>query len=133
VAQERQDAQHQPATRTEPAGALGPPRERADRDCRTQTLRTMRPLRRDNALTSFRAVLVGGLNIQGSLDGLLRGLFARSGARLETAAPVLYWVHTTGVSVAYQRLRAEVVNGFGTMDVRHQGKPSCVRLTALSS
>ena len=75
---------------------------------------------------------MGVLNIQVSLDCILRVLFERSGARMETDSHVLYWVNTTGLSVAYQRLLAEVVKGFGTMDLRHQGKPICVRLKALS-
>jgi hypothetical protein len=50
---------------------------------------------------------------------------------METHSHVLYWVNTTGLSVAYQRLLAEVVKGVGTMDLRHQGKPIGVRLKAL--
>jgi hypothetical protein len=132
VAKELQDAQHQHAKLTEHAVALGPPRERADRDFRKQTIMTIRTLLLENALTSFMAVLLGVLNIQVSLDCILRVLFERSGARLETDSHVLYWVNTTGLSVAYQRLLAEVVKGVGTMDLRHQGKPIGVRLEALS-
>jgi hypothetical protein len=132
VAKELKDAQHQHAKLAEHTSALGPSRERADRDFRKQTIMTMRTLLLENALTSFMAVLLGVLNIQVSLDCLLRVLFERSGARMETDSHVLYWVNTTGLSVAYQRLLAEVVKGFGTMDLRHQGKPICVRLKALS-
>ena len=49
VAQERKDAQHQHATLAAHASAVGPPKERADRDCRNQTIRTLRPLLRENA------------------------------------------------------------------------------------
>src|SRR4029450_5629470 len=110
---------------------LGPSGERADRDFRKQTIMTMRTLLLENALTSFMTVLLGVLNIQVSLDCILRVLFERSGARMETNSHGLYWVNTTGLSVAYQRLLAEGVKGGGTMDLRHQGKPIGVRLKAL--
>src|SRR5882672_7439573 len=50
--------------------ALGPPRERADRDFRKQTIMTVRTLLLENALMSFMAVLVGTLTMQVSLDCL---------------------------------------------------------------
>jgi hypothetical protein len=132
VATELKEAQHQHAKLAEHTSALGPSGERADRDFRKQTIMTMRTLLLENALTSFMTVLLGGLSIQVSLDCILRVLFERSGARMETNSHVLYWVNTTGLSVAYQRLLAEVVKGVGTMDLRHQGKPIGVRLKALS-
>jgi len=131
-AKERTDAQHQHAKLAEHASALGPSRERADRDFRQQTIRTLRTLLLENALTSFMAVLLGVLTIQGSLDCILKVLFERSGARMETDSQVLYGVNPTGLSVAYQRLRTKVVDGLGTMDWLHQGKPLYVRLKALS-
>jgi hypothetical protein len=132
VAKDLKDAQHHQAKLAEQASALGPPRARADRDCRKQTIMTMRTLLLENALTSFMAVLLGVLNIQVSLDCILRVLFERSGARMETDSQVLYWVNTTGLSVAYQRLLTEVVDGLCAMDLRSQGKPIRVRLKALS-
>ena len=132
VAQEFKDAQHQHAKLAAHASALGPPKERADRAVRTQTIMTLRTLLLENALTSFMAVLLGILNIQVSLDCILRVLFERSGTRMETDSHVIYWVNTTGLSVAYQRLLTEVVDGLGAMDLRSQGKPIRVRLKALS-
>ncbi len=132
LAQERKDAQHTQAKLAEQSAALGPPRERADRDVRKQTIMTFRTLLLENALMSFMAVLLGVLTRQVSLDGILKVLFERSGARMETDSYVLYWVNTTGLSVAYQRLLAEVVDGLGAMDLRCQGKPIHVRLKALS-
>ena len=131
-AKELTDAQHQHAKLAEHASALGPSRERADRDFRKQTIMTLRTLLLENALTSFMAVLLGVLNIQVSLDCILKVLFERSGARMETDSQVIYWVNTTGLSVAYQRLLTKVVDGLGAMDLRHQGKPLSVRLKALS-
>jgi hypothetical protein len=99
VAKARKDAQEQHAQLAGPASALGPPRERADRDLRTQTIRTVRPRRLEHAWMSFRAVRVRTLTMQGSLDGLLPSLFERSGARIETVSQVVYGVNTAGVSL----------------------------------
>ena len=131
-AQGLKDAQHTQDKLAEQSAALGPPRERADRDCRKQTIMTFRTLLLENALRSFMAVLLGVLTRQVSLDCILKVLFERSGARMETDSHVIYWVNTTGLSVAYQRLLAEVVDGLGAMDLRCQGKPIHVCLKALS-
>jgi hypothetical protein len=132
VAKERKDAQAQHTKLAAPAAALGPPRERADRDFRKQTIMTIRTLLLENALTSFMAVLVGLLPMQVSLDGLLHILFERSGARMETDSQMISWINTTGLSAAYQRLLTAVVDGLCAMDLRAQGKPMRVRLKGLS-
>ena len=88
-AQERKDAQHQHAPLAAHASALGPPKERAEREFRNQTIMTLRTRLLENALTSFMAVLLGILNIQVSLDGILRVLFERSGTRMETDSHVI--------------------------------------------
>jgi len=129
---ECKDAQDKHAKLRAQDSALGPPRERMDRDFRKQTIMTIRTLLLENALISFMAVLLGHLHVQVSPDCILRILFARSGARLETDLHVIYWVNTTGLSVSYQRLLTEVVNGLCAMDLREQGKPIRVRLKALA-
>jgi hypothetical protein len=125
------DAQHHHDQWAAAAGALGPLGERADRDCRTQTILTVRTLLLEHALTSFMAALLGFLKTPVRLDCLLKLLFERSGARLETATQVVYWVNTPGVSVSYHRLLAAVVDGLWAMDVREQGKPLHVRFTTM--
>jgi hypothetical protein len=65
VEQALQEAQHTHAKLTEHASALGPPRERADRDCRTQTIMTCRTLLLENALLAFMGVLCKPLQTQG--------------------------------------------------------------------
>jgi hypothetical protein len=132
VEKESKDAQAQHTKLAAHASALGPPRERADRDFRKQTIMTIRTLLLENALTSFMAVLVGTLTMQVSLDCLLHLLFARSGARMETDSQMIYWISTTGLSAAYQRLLTAVVDGLCAMDLRDQGKPIRVRLKGLS-
>ena len=130
LAQELQAVQHHQAQLAAQATALGPPRERADRDFRKQTIMTMRTLLLENALTSFMAVLFGLLSMKMSLDCLLKILFERSGARVVTASQVIYWVNTAGLSGPYHRLLVELVAGLCAMDLRYQGKPIQVRLKA---
>ena len=125
------DAQHKHDQLAAAAVAVGPLGERADRDFRKQTIMTVRTLLLENALTSFMAVLLGFLKTPVSLDCLLKLLFERSGARLETATQVVYWVNTTGLSVSYHRLLAAVVDGLCAMDLREQGKPLHVRLKTM--
>jgi hypothetical protein len=132
LTQECKDAQDKQDKLAEQAQALGPPRERADRDFRKQTIMTVRTLLLENTLTSFMAVLVGTLTMQVSLDCLLHILFERSGARMETDSHTIYWINTTGLSAAYQRLLTAVVDGLCAMGLRDQGKPIHVRLKGLS-
>ena len=128
VEQELQDAQHTHAKLTEQAAAIGPPRERADRDFRTQTIMTCRTLLLENALMAFRVGLCEQLPTKVSLDCILRLLFARSGTRIETVSQVVYWVNTAGLSLPYRRLLTEVVEGLCAMELRDQGKPIRVGL-----
>ncbi|MEE8290724.1 MAG: hypothetical protein V3R80_04520, partial [Candidatus Tectomicrobia bacterium] len=68
------------------------------------------------------------LHIQVSLDQVLRLLFARRGARMETPSQVVYWVNTAGLSQSNRRLLGTIVEGLGAMDLQVQGKPIHVRL-----
>jgi hypothetical protein len=126
--QDLKDAQHTHAQLTEQAVAIGPPRERADRDFRKQTIMTVRTLLLENALMAFMGVLYGLIKTKVSLDCILHLLFERSGSRMETASQVVYWVNTTGLSLPYRRLLREVVDGLCAMELRDQGKPIHVRL-----
>jgi len=132
VEKERKAAQAPPPKRAAPAAALGPPRERAERDLRKPTSMTIRPLRLENALTSLMAVLRATLTLPVSLDGLWHIRFERRGARLELDSQMLYGSHTPGLAAAYPRLLTAVVNGRCAMDLREQGKPLRVRLKGLS-
>lgn len=123
VEKDLQDAQNNPTKLTEQATAIGPPQERADRDFRKQTMMTFRTLLLENALMAVMAMLCEHLQTKVSLDGIVRILVERSGARMETPSQVVYWVNTAGLSLAYRRLLTEVVDGLGGMDLRHQGKP----------
>src|SRR6266568_69525 len=128
VEKELKDAQHAHAQRTAQAVAIGPPRERADRDFRKQTIMTVRTLLLENALMAFMVLLCGRLQTTVSLDCILRILFERSGSRMATASQVVYWVNTAGLSLPYRRLLSEVVDGLGAMELKDQGKLIRVRL-----
>ena len=123
LAKEWKEAQHHQDTLAEHASALGPPRERADRDFRKQTIMTVRTLLLENMLNAFMAVLLGTLQTKVSLERVLSLLFERSGARMETNSQLVYWVNTTGLSVPYRRVLTKLVEGLCTMDLREQGKP----------
>jgi hypothetical protein len=114
---ERKDAQHKQARLAEHTAALGPPGKRAERDFRKQTIMTIRTLLLENALRAFMVVLLGTLQTQGSLEGILRLVFERSGTRRGTSSEVVYWINTTGLSLPYRRLLAEVVEGLCAMDL----------------
>jgi hypothetical protein len=128
VEQALEEAQHQQAKWVAHVEALGSPKERADRDFRKQTIMTCRTLLLENALMAFMAALLGNLHRKVSLACVLHMLLERSGAYLETASEIVYWVNTTGLSLPYRRLLEEVVDGLGAMDLRAQGKPICVGL-----
>jgi len=126
-----QDTQHKHSQLAAQAATVGLPGERADRDFRKQTIMTVRTLLLENALMSFMAGLLVCLKTKVSLDCLLKLLFERSGARMETATQVVYWINTAGLSVPYHRLLAEVVDGLCAMALREQGKPIHVRLKTM--
>ena len=89
---------------------------------------TIRTLFLENMLRAFLAALLATLPIQVSLEQVLRLLFERRGARVETPSQVVYWVNTAGLSLANRRLLREIVDGLCAMDVQDQGKPILVRL-----
>ena len=130
--QELKDAKHQHDKLAEQAAAFGSPGERADRDFRKQTIMTFRTLLLENALMAFMVLLCERLQAKVSLDCIVKILFERSGARMETASQVVYWVNTAGLSVSYQRRMTEVVEGLCAMDLKYQGKPIRVRLKDMS-
>ena len=125
---ELKDAQGKQAKLSEHAATLGPAGQRADRDFRKQTIMTMRTLFLENMLRAFLAALVATSLIQVSLEQVLRLLFERRGARMETPSQVVYWVNTAGLSHSNRRLLGKIVAGLGAMDLQDQGKPIHVRL-----
>jgi hypothetical protein len=113
---------------SEQLNRLGEPKERADRDFRKQTIMTIRTLLLENALLSFLSTVCAAMEGQISLECLLKLLFERSGACLETASEITYWVSTTGLSVAYRNTLQKLVEGLSVMNLRCRGKPIRVSL-----
>jgi hypothetical protein len=112
----------------EQLAALGTPKERADRDFRKQTIMTIRTLLLENALVSFLAAICATLDEKISLECLLKLLFDRSGACLETPSEMIYWVNTAGLSVAYRETLEKIGEGIGAMNLTCRGKPIRIRL-----
>jgi hypothetical protein len=108
--------------------AVGPEKQRADRDFRKQLIMTIRTLLLDNALQAFLATLLTMMATSISLECLLTLLFERSGARVETETEYIYWINTTGLSVTYRNTLAQIVAGLCAMKLRSQGKPIHIRL-----
>ena len=79
-------------------------------------------LLRHRHLGAFVAVLLGMMQTKVSLEQVVRLLFERRGARMETPTQVVYWVNTAGLSLPYRRLLAEMVDGLCAMDLRDHGK-----------
>jgi hypothetical protein len=125
---ELKEANHKRDKLTDQASALGETGQRADRDFRKQTIMTIRTLLLENLLHAFFAMVQGTMQSQISLECLLKLLFERRGARLETGAEVIYWVNTAGLSLSYRRLLTELIEGLCAMGLRDGGKPVRVDL-----
>jgi hypothetical protein len=113
---------------SEQLNRLGTPRERADRDFRKQTIMTIRTLLLENALLSFLSAVCAAMQGQISLECLLKLLFERSGACLETPSEMTYWVSTNGLSVTYRNSLQKLVEALSAMNLRCRGKPIRLRL-----
>lgn len=103
--------------------ARGPPRQRADRDFRKQSIMTFRTLLLENTLHTFLTTVCALLTIPVSLAALLSLLFERSGARMETPTELLYGLNTAGLSLPNRHLLAQIVEALCAINLRHQGKP----------
>ncbi len=127
-AEELKKAVEKQQTLGEQERALGAPRTRADRDFRKQRIMTWRTLLLENVLMAFVMALWGKLEEKVSLESLVAMLFDRSGSRIERGSEILYLVNTAGLSLAYQRMLAQVVEGVNAMEVRYREKAIRLRL-----
>src|SRR5712691_9915834 len=132
LAQELKDAKGKQAKLSEQTAALGPTGQRADRDFRKQTIMTIRTLLLENLLRAFMVALLAELQIQVGLEQVLRLVFERRGARMETPSQVVYWINSAGLSLSKRRLLGEIVEGLCAMGLQDQGKPIHVRLKDMS-
>jgi len=125
---EQQALQHTAQRLSTDIEALGPPRQRADRDCRKQSIMTFRTLLLENTLLTFHAALCALLATPVSLEILLNLLFERSGARVNTPTACLYWLNTQGLSRPNRQRLAHIAEALCAMNLTHQGKPIRVQL-----
>ena len=77
---------------------------------------------------AFVMALWGKLAEKVSLESLVAMLCERSGSRIERGSEILYLVNTAGLSLAYQRMLAQVVEGVNAIDVRYREKAIRLRL-----
>ncbi len=108
--------------------AVGPEQQRADRDFRKQLIMTIRTLLLDNALQTFLTTLLATMATSISVECVIKLLFERSGARIETESEYVYWINTKGLSAAYRNTLGQIVTGLCAMKLTCQGKAIRVRL-----
>jgi hypothetical protein len=108
--------------------ALGPKKQRADRDFRKQLIMTFRTLLLENALMSFFGTLFEKADIKMCSDSLIDMLFMRSGAYAETYSKVVYWINTAGLSAPNKEKLKDIAKGLNAMHLKHGSKPIQVRL-----
>jgi hypothetical protein len=108
--------------------ALGPQKQRADRDFRKQLIMTFRTLLLENALMSFFGILFEKADITMCPDSLINMLFGRSGAYAETSSEVVYWINTAGLSAPNKEKLKDIAKGLKAMHLKHGSKPIQVRL-----
>ena len=108
--------------------ALGPPKQRADRDFRKQKVMTFRTLLLENLLVRFLLVLTEQLDEKISLSCLIELFFKRSGGYVETFREIAYWIDTDGLSLKNKRILRKVADGVCRMNLNRNGKPVRVEL-----
>ncbi len=98
---------------------------------RKQTIMRIRTLFLENLLQAFKSELLSILPKKVSLDQVLKLLFERSGARIETDQMVRYWINATGLSRGHRRILGEIVEGLSAMGLVERDKPVRIGLKAL--
>ena len=108
--------------------ALGPPKQRADRDFRKQKVMTFRTLLLEKLLVRFLLVLTKQLDEKISLSCLIELFFKRSGGYVETFREIAYWIDTDVLSLKNKRILRKVADGVCRMNLNRNGKPVRVEL-----
>jgi len=112
--------------------AVGPPKQRADRDFRKQKIMTFRTLLLENLLVRFLLELTGLMDIPISQKCLLELFFKRSGGCVEIFSETIYWVNTGGLSKKNKLKLEKVAEGLRRMKLQRNGKPIRVELRTSS-
>ncbi|PON17153.1 hypothetical protein C2W62_14725, partial [Candidatus Entotheonella serta] len=117
------EAQQHEAYLQEQVDGFAAPKERAARDMRKQTIMRICTLFLENLLQAFKSELLSILPKKVSLDQVLKLLFERSGAWIETDQMVRYWINATGLSRGHRRILGEIVEGLSAMGLVERDKP----------
>ncbi len=125
------EAQQHEAYLQEQVDGFAAPKERAARDMRKQTIMRICTLFLENLLQAFKSELLSILPKKVSLDQVLKLLFERSGAWIETDQMVRYWINATGLSRGHRRILGEIVEGLSAMGLVERDKPVRIGLKAL--
>ncbi|PON17177.1 hypothetical protein C2W62_14615 [Candidatus Entotheonella serta] len=125
------EAQQHEAYLQEQVDGFAAPKERAARDMRKQTIMRICTLFLENLLQAFKSELLSILPKKVSLDQVLKLLFERSGAWIETEQMVRYWINATGLSRGHRRILGEIVEGLSAMGLVERDKPVRIGLKAL--
>jgi hypothetical protein len=108
--------------------ALGPPKQRQDRDFRKQRIMTFRTLLLENLLKLFLQTLHEKIDIKLSLESLISLLFKRSGAIMQTCTQIIYWFNTDGLSKSYKEKLKKIITGINALNLSREGRLIQVRL-----
>jgi len=107
----------------------GPVGERGDRDCRKQTVMTMRTLLLENMLLSFMSALMQSLAMPLTLclDSVLELFFKRGGSCYETPSEFMFFVNMEGLSKQKTEVMNTLIEGINRMCLSRNGKPVRIR------
>ncbi len=87
-----------------------------------------RTLLLENALLVFVAALCANLKEYVSLEYLLRLLFKRSAACLETDCEISYLINTRGLYAPYKHSLVDLIDGINAINLHCRGKPIRARI-----
>ncbi|PON09933.1 hypothetical protein C2W62_52805 [Candidatus Entotheonella serta] len=85
----------------------------------------------ENLLQAFKSELLSILPKKVSVDQVLKLLFERSGAWIETDQMVRYGINAAGLSRGHRRILGEIVEELSAMGLVERDKPVRIGLKAL--
>ena len=109
----------------------GPPKERADRDFRKQSIMTIRTLCLENWLMAFFNILSQNKNLNIGLDGFLNAFFDRSGSYYETSSKIIYHLECDGLSKSLLSKIKALINSYNDLKLTRNGKIIQVRIRGI--
>ena len=111
---------------------LGKRGTREDRDFRKQSLMTFRTLWMENLLCIFVALISDTLKIKAGIEVILHLFFRRAGIMEETTSHIVYTFNSDNLSLKYQEILQNLVDGFNNLSLNHRGKQVVARVTGFT-